>query len=461
MGKNWRLALAELDQFLRNKKFEGQILDYSANIAIVEFSSLHKEKYYVDKLEEMQYFLGGTQKIAKIYDFIDRKTLKDAFPLHMEKFRLVENSRKRIKKTLNSIISEIFPKIQKKEIFFANSIYPIFFDQEYYKKVLVQHFLPFLNKKVSKICKKKGAKKAIYFKYPIKNIKSGNLNPIFPHHVINYELLKENRAEIIYGMTEEGIYIARTYTVDDPNFKQKIDEERPRTEFKSSISPKLATIMLNFLNLFENRPNKKILDPFIGNGTIAMFGIIENFQIFGSDKDKQKVEASKMNIKWLLKELGSETVPYLDDKIKVAKISELSKLFKENSFDGIATEPDLGEFYTSKPYYTEAISEMKDKLEPLYQELFREAYKILKPNARLCLMAPSISVLDDQKDIRLNIVNMANNFKFEMIPLISSNRIVNKSNIRLQFRKDEIYSILDAKDRQVVKRKLYVFEKQE
>jgi tRNA G10 N-methylase Trm11 len=262
-------------------------------------------------------------------------------------------------------------------------------------------------------------------------------------------------------MTEEGIYIARTYTVDDPNFKQKIDEERPRTEFKSSISPKLATIMLNFLNLFENRPNKKIIDPFIGNGTIAMFGIIENFQIFGSDKDKQKVEASKMNIKWLLKELGSETVPYLDDKIKVAKISELSKVFKEYSFDGIATEPDLGEFYTSQPYYTEAISDLKDKLEPLYQDLFREAYKILKPNARLCLMAPSISVLDDQKDIRLNIVNMANNFKFEMIPLISSNRIVNKSNIRLQFRKDEIYSILDAKDRQVVKRKLYVFEKQE
>ncbi|MEJ2251262.1 MAG: hypothetical protein P8Y97_16620, partial [Candidatus Lokiarchaeota archaeon] len=252
LGSNWKLSLAELDQCLRNKKFEGRILDYSANIAVVEFNSLHKNKYYVDKLEEMQYFLGGTQKIAEIYDFIDRKTLKDAFPQHMEKFRLVENSRKKILKIIEKFIDQIFPKIQNQEIFIANSIYPVFFDQNYYKKVLVQHFLPFLNKKITKICKEKGSKKAIYFKYPIENIKSGNLNPIFPHHVINYELLKENRAELIFGMTEEGVYIGRTYTVDDPNFKRKIDEERPRTEFKSSISPKLAIMMLNFLNIFEN-----------------------------------------------------------------------------------------------------------------------------------------------------------------------------------------------------------------
>ncbi|MEJ2252251.1 MAG: hypothetical protein P8Y97_21635, partial [Candidatus Lokiarchaeota archaeon] len=246
---------------------------------------------------------------------------------------------------------------------------------------------------------------------------------------------------------------------DDPNFKRKIDEERPRTEFKSSISPKLAIMMLNFLNIFENRQDKKVLDPFIGNGTIALFALIENFQVYGSDVDKQKVKDSKRNIEWLLRELGSPPIPYMDEKIKTLKVNRLSQEFKKGFFDGIVTEPDLGEFYTTEPYYTQVSNEIENTLKPLYNNLFREAYQVLKPKARICLVAPSISVLDDKKDIRLNIVGIANQFKFKMIPLISSNRIVNKSNERLQFRKEEIYSILDAKNGQVVKRKIYVFEK--
>ena len=85
----------------------------------------------------------------------------------------------------------------------------------------------------------------------MRDLTSATLNPIFPHHVIKYGLLNKDRAELIFGFTEEGVYIARTYTCDDPNFKRKIDEERPFKEFKSSISPRLSLVMLNFLNLFD------------------------------------------------------------------------------------------------------------------------------------------------------------------------------------------------------------------
>ena len=75
-----------------------------------------------------------------------------------------------------------------------------------------------------KLANENGAKKSLYYKYPEENINSGNLNPIFPHHVIKYGLFNKDRAEIIFGITEEGFYIARTFTCDDPNFKKKTDE---------------------------------------------------------------------------------------------------------------------------------------------------------------------------------------------------------------------------------------------
>ena len=90
LGSNWQLSLAELDNFLKNSQIKGRITDYSANIAVVEFDDLHKNKYYINDLMELQYLLGGCQKIAEIYDFVDIQTLFSAFPLQVEKFKLKE-----------------------------------------------------------------------------------------------------------------------------------------------------------------------------------------------------------------------------------------------------------------------------------------------------------------------------------------------------------------------------------
>ncbi|TFG19763.1 MAG: hypothetical protein EU529_15905, partial [Promethearchaeota archaeon] len=308
LGRNFRLSLAELDNILKNSQFKGRIQDYSANIAVVEFNSLHNDKYYVNKLMELQFLLGGCQKIAKIYDFINIKDIYNAFPLKIDKYTFVEKVRKKILHILGKVLEQIFPRLKNQSIFFAVSIYPNLFEDEYYSKVLVKHFLPFLNKEIMNILREKEVKKSLYYEYPEENIKSGNLNPIFPHHLIKYGLFNEDRAEIIFGFTEEGVYIARTFTADDPNFKKKIDEERPFKEFKSSISPKLALMMFNFLNLFQERETKKILDPFVGNGTILLFALLQDFQIYGADFDQVKINNTIRNIIWLLEEI-EEPIP--------------------------------------------------------------------------------------------------------------------------------------------------------
>ena len=458
LGSNWQLSIAELDNLLKNSQFKGRITDYSANIAIVEFDDLYKHKYYANELMEIQYILGGCQKIAEIYDFVDIQTTYQAFPLKVEKFRQIESRRKEILRVTNSSLKKIFPRIKNESIFFAVSIYPNLYDDSYYSEVLVKHFLPFLNKGIRELLNENGAQKSLYYKYPEEYIKSGNLNPIFPHIVIKYGLFNKDRAEIIFGFTEEGFYVARTLTCDDPNFKKKVDEERPFKEFKSAISPKLGLIMLNFLNLFEEREKKRILDPFVGNGTILLFALIEDFQIFGSDIDAVKVKNTIRNLNWLSNEL-EESIPFmLNERIKQADVKNLSSIFDKEQFDGISTEPELGPFYNQKPYYTEIKKLIDSKLEPLFEATFREAYQVLKPNARISIVAPIFSTIDGG-DLQLNVEVLARKHNFKPIPLLDLNRIVNKSNQKLQFQEKHVKAMLDAKKGQIVKRKIFVFEK--
>ena len=458
LGSNWKLSIAELDNLLKYSEFKGKIIDYSANIAIVRFDKLHQERYFINKLMELQFMLGGSQKIAKVVDFINIHTVQEAFPENVEKYKLIERTRKEILSTIDKKIDEIFPLIKNESLFYAVSIYPNFYDDRYYSEVIVKHFLPFLNKGIMQILKQKRAKKALYYKYPKENIDSGNLNPIFPHHLIIYGLFERNRAEIIFGFTEEGVYIARTLTCDDPNFKKKIDEERPFKEFKSSISPKLSLIMLNFLNLFENRRSKLILDPFVGNGTILMFALIEDFQIYGTDIDTNKVKNTIKNIEWLAIELDEPIPPQLNRLIRVADVSTLSSYFQKDFFDGICTEPDLGPFFTKKPYYEEIKDLIDNTLQKRYEQIFREGSYLLKSGTRIAIIAPIFSTIDGG-DLQLNLEKIAQQYKFKLIPMLDVSRIINKSNVRLQFQKSQVKTLIDTKKDQIVKRKLYIFEK--
>ncbi len=95
LGSNWQLSLAELDNYLKYSQHKGKIIDYSANIAIVEFEELHKNRYYINELMEIQFTLGGCQKIAKIFDFIDIQTILNAFPFNIEKIQSSRENPKR------------------------------------------------------------------------------------------------------------------------------------------------------------------------------------------------------------------------------------------------------------------------------------------------------------------------------------------------------------------------------
>jgi len=216
--------------------------------------------------------------------------------------------------------------------------------------------------------------------------------------------------------------------------------------------------MLNFLNLFEERESKKILDPFVGTGTILLLATIEDFQVYGTDNDAQKVQQTFRNLNWLLNDL-EEDIPYqLNNQIKQVDIKNLSEHFEKNYFDGICTEPDLGPFFKTNPNYKEAMDLIQNKLIPLYSHTFREAEIILKPNSRIAIISPIIST-SDGGDVSMDIEKIAINNNFKVVPMMDLERIINKSNQRLQFQKSQVRAFLDAKKGQVIKRKIFIFEK--
>ena len=98
------------------------------------------------------------------------------------------------------------------------------------------------------------------------------------------------------------------------------------------------------------------------------------------------------------------------------------------------------------------------KLNLIFDATFREAYKVLKPKARISIVAPIYSTVDGG-DLTLNIEELARKHNFKPIPLLDLNRIANKSNQKLQLKKEHVKAMVDAKKEQIVKRKIFVFEK--
>jgi tRNA G10 N-methylase Trm11 len=188
-----------------------------------------------------------------------------------------------------------------------------------------------------------------------------------------------------------------------------------------------------------------------------MFALIEDFQIFGTDIDPIKVQNTRKNIEWLAEELEEPIPPKMNQIIKTVDICNLSNEFQRGFFDGICTEPDLGPFYVKPPYYQE-IKELIDiELEKRYEHVFREASQLLKPRARIAIIAPIFSTIDGG-EMQINVEKLARGYDFKLIPMLSVDRIVNKSDFRLQFQKSQVKTFIDAKKDQIVKRKLYVFE---
>ena len=451
LGRNWRLALAEIDSYLQVRDYSGRITDYSSNVAIVEFDN---EKISTKQIGNLMVFLGSVQKIGEMIDFIDSETFTDAFPVDIENNRAkVFSGRRYVDNTLKDIVYELFPIIKNKKFFIANSIYPTAFNDPYYKESLVSYFLHYVNKFFNTYLKEQGAKQAIYYKYPQKNIESGKLNPIFPHHFLTYRLYEPNRAELLYCMTSEGMYFGKTITVADSNFQKGMDEERPFKDFKFTIPPKFAKTLISFLNLAPSVRNKKIYDPFCGSGTIIQFGHMLGYTVYGSDIDNNYIKGTRKNLEFT-SQLLEDPIPQkvLNENIFQSDIADIQKHFPPNFFDGIVSEPILVPISKDLPERGKIEDFLNREVIPVYYKFFEQAYLLLKPGKRLAFVSPIIKTSENRK-VNLPITSMAQKVGFKTIQLLSTDRLVEKNveNPTFELHRGKFKSIFDGGSKKILR----------
>ncbi len=458
IGKNWLLSLSELNHFLKRDKFKGKITDYSACAAIIEFD---KGELGGEEIANLIFALGGTLKICKVLDFIDLDSFYNAFPEKIDSSvhpGIMIDARRHVKGIIKDLVYPTFGGLniyKGTKFFIANSIYPISFDSRYYK-TLVSHFLPFLNKYWMEILSDKGIKNASYYNYPKENVESGNLNPIFPHHFFRYELYRPTRKEIVYTLTEDGMYIGYTINVTNSNEMKMMDEERPFKNPKGSIPPKFAKIMVNFLNLKRPYGTRRILDPFCGTGTILLFAYSQGIGVWGADTDKRSSQGTKNNLRWLQEFLEKPLKINLNKNVINAEINTLPEKFGKIKFDGAVTEPILLRYFTELPKYNEIDEIINNHVIPTYLQAFRVFNEMLKPGARVVITSPSVLTLDGGR-IRVNLNKIADNFNFQKISVLDKADIIEKSGRKLALSSKK--NVIFDSGTKYFRREFYIFEK--
>ncbi len=160
------------------------------------------------------------------------------------------------------------------------------------------------------------------------------------------------------------------------------DYGRPkRDSFSGMLPPKLAKIMLN---LGEFSPEKKLLDPFCGSGTIISEALLLGAKnIVGSDISKKAISDTRDNIDWLSKKYN---LAGFELKLIKHKVENISEFFEKNTFDTIITEPYLGPQRARVDYL-----QTKKELECLYSQTLKELFIILKPDEILVIIWPVFS----------------------------------------------------------------------
>ncbi len=359
-GKNWRLSLVELVSFLEARKCSFRITDFSKSFFVIE-----SEKALAPSLIDD---LGGIIKIGRVVSRVPLETVEDAF-LRRKKQAQTEI---KAKFSADCDINDIF-KTPLKKLVFGVSVY---FDDHRFLRFSrgMQRFVGSYFKEELEAC----GKKAKFMGFP----KDREL-PQLTHVEVLKKGLIEKSAEILFCVGKEQAFVSHTVAVHNPFEFQKRDVGRPVQRKIFSMPPRLAKIMIN---LSLCLPDKVLLDPFCGVGTILQEAMLVKAQVVGVDIDPWCVKASCVNLDWLKKEYDLKSAKY---SVLQGDARNLTKCVDEEMVDCVVTEPDLGPALRHFPteFYARRIVE---KLEPLYFDFLEEAYKALKNGGRLVFVAPYI-----------------------------------------------------------------------
>jgi tRNA G10 N-methylase Trm11 len=359
-GKNWRLSLAEVIAFLTARGVHFKVVELSKSFFLVasEISP------YLTAINS----LGGTIKVGRVLSQSSSEIVRDAF-LSKEK-QAQEEIRQRL--SSNEVFDQLFENSPRKIMFGVSVYFESPFFLRFSKKI--QRFIGGSFKNELALRGTKARFMGFHKNRPV---------PQLTHVEVLRKRLTGNGTEILFCIGRRQTFVSKTTSVHDPFEFQRRDISRPIQRKIYSIPPRLARVMVNLSNCL---PEKTLLDPFCGVGTILQEALLTGARVMGMDIDPWCVRASRTNLDWLKNQYTIKEPKY---SIFLGDSRKLTAKMGKETVDCIVTEPDLGPPLLHCP--TESYAKrITNKLESVYCDFLEGAYEILRPGGNMVFVTPWI-----------------------------------------------------------------------
>ena len=178
--------------------------------------------------------------------------------------------------------------------------------------------------------------------------------------------LENPATTVLYVITKRKIFVTNLlWKSSKGRFVEREPIKKPAFH-PTSLKPKLARVIIN---LARAEKGKSLLDPFCGTGSVLIEAAVLGCRPIGVDIDAQMIEGSKKNLKFY----------GLRSTLLHGNATILTRHFKPNSIDAIATDP---------PYGRSTKIGAKN-ITTLYRDFFSSAHKVLKHNKYLVALYPN------------------------------------------------------------------------
>lgn len=419
------LSLEELSVYFKARQIKFQIEFFSRDFFTIAFEKDFDGSAIAD--------LGGTIKIGEVKTKLPTETIKQAF--------LQKNKQAQTQITEALAPSGLVDGMVKspEKVFFGVSVYCEENSLRPYSKG-IQRFVGSAVK-----AELAGFGKKSKFMGFSKDRKLAQLS----HVEVLKKNLVENQAEVLFCIGRDETWVATTIAVHNPFEFQKRDIYKPNQRTIFGMPPRLARIMVN---LSACTPDKVLLDPFCGVGTILQEALLERAMVVGMDVNAWCVKAANENLEWLAREYGLEGADFRVVQGDVGKLAEKVGL---EAADCIVSEPDLGPALRqvpTGPYAQKIIL----KLEPLYFGFVEQAYRALKGGGRLVLVTPYIKTRSGQS-VTMPIGDTAERIGFKRVLPFSKDMF--SQSLTGHERLVGAGSLVEMDERHKIGREIHIFEK--
>lgn len=228
--------------------------------------------------------------------------------------------------------------------------------------------------------------------------------------VFHNHFTDENGAEIvIVKASDKRLYIGKTIAVQDIDAYRLRDQQRPKRDAKvGMLPPKLAQIIINLAVGESSVVSRQspvvsrqkrgtrdkgqgttqptaVLDPFCGTGVILQEALLMGYHAHGTDIDPRMIDYAQQNIiDWLPKHCDVDTA---NTSLEIGDATT-HQWVKTRAFDTIAAETYLGRPFSAPPK-PDVLQKVMQDVDTIHKKFLQNVAEQTQPGFRLCLAVPA------------------------------------------------------------------------